>query len=79
MTPRAGLALLTCLLLLWQTLGCGGRTVAPPKAPLPPAVFKPLNQALTRSYDELFRTAAQLEFSSRQIEAMPGVPGASQA
>lgn len=41
-----------------------------PAPGLPPAVFEPLQKALQKSYLELFETAAGLEFSPKQFEAV---------
>ncbi|MFN7923960.1 MAG: M48 family metalloprotease [Bryobacteraceae bacterium] len=45
-------------------------TKEPPKSTLSPLVHKPLIEALTLSYDELFDQAATLEFSQHQLDRM---------
>lgn len=62
-------ALLSGILVL-ETSGCATRNVPAPKPPLPPAVFKPLQAALLKSYDDLFKQAPRLEFSAIQVERM---------
>jgi beta-barrel assembly-enhancing protease len=62
-TRREGLGLLL-------PAGCGVRQVPAPEVPLPPIVFQPLQEALQKSYDELFRIAPTLEFSASEIAKM---------
>ncbi len=51
--------------------GCAHKApVEPPKPPLVPAVFQPLQEALQKSYLELFQLAPTLEFSNTQIQNM---------
>src|SRR5579884_1382707 len=51
--------------------GCAHKApVEPPKPPLVPAVFQPLQDALQKSYLELFQLAPTLEFSNTQIQNM---------
>lgn len=48
----------------------GDRKKLPPQATLPAAVFKPLQDALQKSYLDLFQEAPTLEFSQDQIDKM---------
>ena len=61
-------ALCSCGLLLQPSLSPAA--VVRPKPDLPEAVFKPLQESLLLSYDELFRIAPTLEFTPNQIERM---------
>lgn len=45
-------------------------TMVPPQGGLPPAVFKPLQDALQKSYLDLFEEAPKLEFSASQVARM---------
>jgi beta-barrel assembly-enhancing protease len=68
---RAIVAILLCESLILSTLGCGGaRHAVAPQVPLAPVVFRPLQEALQKSYLELFELAPTLEFSQAQIEQM---------
>jgi len=64
------LALLLCFLLIANLTGCGERNVPPPTVPLAPVVFEPLQESITKSYDELFGIAPKLEFTKAQIDRM---------
>jgi Skp family chaperone for outer membrane proteins len=63
-------ALLLCLLLMANLTACGERNVPPPTVPLAPNVFEPLQEALAKSYEELFRISPKLEFTKAQIDRM---------
>lgn len=66
---RSLVAILAAASLLVVVVGCG-RVVEAPKPPLSPAVMNPLSKALESSYEELFREAPGLEFSTSQIQSM---------
>ncbi len=67
---RAWTALLVCALLVYMPTAAYAAKDQPPERPLPPEVFKPLDEALQKSYLELFDEASKLEFTPQQIEKM---------
>jgi len=64
------LAVFLSQILILMPLGCGPKCVEAPEAPLAPAVFDPLQEALRKHYAELFEIAPRLEFSAAQIQRM---------
>lgn len=66
---RSAIAIFLCELLIFPLASCQKR-VEMPQAPLAPAVFKPLSEALHQPYLRLFEQAPRLEFSRTQIESM---------
>lgn len=64
------IAVLVCLLMAFLPISCAHHAGAPPKTPLVPDVFAPLQQDLQKSYLELFRLAPTLEYSATQIQKM---------
>lgn len=63
-------AVFLCQTLILLPAGCAPKRVNAPRAPLAPAVFDPLQEALRKHYAELFETAPRLEFSASQVPKM---------
>lgn len=66
---RAVISILLCEALVLSSFSHGGPHPAT-QSSLNPAVFKPLNEALQKSYLELFEVSPTLEFNQKQIEEM---------
>jgi Zn-dependent protease with chaperone function len=62
---REGMAILLCI-----SLSAGPAAAQRAPAPLAPEVRKAFDEALQKSYNDLFEEAVRLEFSRAQIEAM---------